>query len=640
MSASSPSSPKPSLSKRSKLRRWQSPAAVAVTLLSACSPTGTHQTRPVSASNPNQAPLPEYLGDPIEPVNRGIWGVNKGVLNGVVRPTSRAYRAVVPTEARKSINHFAHNLVYPGRLINNTLQGRWKGAGDESLRFVTNTTVGVAGFFDVATKWGIPRSDASFGETFYKWGWRPGTYLMLPILGPSDETHTAGTVSDRLADPLTYAYPAPYAITSAATTFNRLSDSAETASRFSKSEADSYAGTKYIWSYVGKEYEPDWTVRGPKDSSTLQTLGAATTRTKDPEFAARTKELSVRIPSTGKKLKFNCWLQKDPSPLVYINPGLGSHRLAGSNLSIAECLFNDGYSVVTTTSVFHPEFMENASTAALPAYPPVDSADMLVALTEIDRSLDRKYPNRFGKRALIGCSMGAYQALYLAANEKKIDPNLIHFDRHVAIATPVSLIDGIGYLDGFQQAPMAWPAAERQALVNNAAHKVAKLAEMPPAQLTDLPFSAVESRFLIGMTFRLTLRDAIYSSQSRNNMGVLQTPISNWKREPVYREILGFSYRDYFEKFVLPYYQSKGVTQQHFRREANLRNFSKGLGGNSKVRVIINSNDFLLSSGDVSWLRSTIGSSRVTVFPNGGHLGNLSSPEVQGAILRSLDGLK
>ena len=66
---------------------------------------------------------------------------------------------------------------------------------------------------------------------------------------------------------------------------------------------------------------------------------------------------------------------------------------------------------------------------------------------------------------------------------------------------------------------------------------------------TTLPFSGIESKFLIGMTFRFILRDVIYSSQQRDNQGVLQHPIRKWRRDPVYQEILQYSYQDYFQKF-------------------------------------------------------------------------------------------
>ena len=117
--------------------------------------------------------LPKSVPDPIEPFNRVMWGFNKALMTGVIKPTSRVYRFVVVKPVRTGIGNFGRNLTYPGRLINNLLQGKWSGARDESYRFVCNTTVGVAGFFDPATKWKIPKSDADFGQTFGKWGWKP-----------------------------------------------------------------------------------------------------------------------------------------------------------------------------------------------------------------------------------------------------------------------------------------------------------------------------------------------------------------------------------------------------------------------------------------------------------------------------------
>ena len=128
--------------------------------------------------------LPKSVPDPIEPFNRVMWDFNVGLMTEVIQPTSRVYRFVIPKPVRTGIGNIGKNLTYPGRLINNLLQGKWRGARDETYRFACNTTVGVAGFFDVGTKWNIPKSDADFGQTFGQWGWQPQFFLMLPIFGP------------------------------------------------------------------------------------------------------------------------------------------------------------------------------------------------------------------------------------------------------------------------------------------------------------------------------------------------------------------------------------------------------------------------------------------------------------------------
>ena len=97
--------------------------------------------------------------------------------------------------------------------------------------------------------------------------------------------------------------------------------------------------------------------------------------------------------------------------MVYIVPGLGSHRLAETSIALAELIYKNGFSAVCVSSPFNPEFMENASTAALPAYLPVDGRDLHVALTEMDRRLNALYPDRLGDRALMGYSMGALESL-------------------------------------------------------------------------------------------------------------------------------------------------------------------------------------------------------------------------------------
>ena len=150
---------------------------------------------------------PEIRPRSHRPFNRAMWAFNKGLMTDVIKPTSRVYRYVVVKPVRTGINNFSYNLLYPGRLINNLLQGKWIGARDESRRFLYNSTVGVAGFWDVATKWKIPKSEADFGQTFGKWGWQPDFFIMLPFFGPSNDRDTVGLAADTAANPLLYIAP-------------------------------------------------------------------------------------------------------------------------------------------------------------------------------------------------------------------------------------------------------------------------------------------------------------------------------------------------------------------------------------------------------------------------------------------------
>jgi len=603
------------------------------------------------ASPPEKVILPQSVPDPIEPFNRAMWAFNVGLMTDVIKPTSRVYRFVIVKPVRTSIDNFGKNLTYPGRLINNLLQGKWSGARDESYRFAVNTTVGIAGLFDVGTKWNISKSDADFGQTFGQWGWRPHFFIMLPIFGPSNERDTVGLAADTAANPLLYISPydlvaddpltylGPYSYFTYADMYNNLSDTVNEYVRFSQAEMDPYSEVQYAWTFARANRVANFQVKGKQDAASLETIQSVFFTYKDPEFPSHAWTRSARIPATGKDLKFTYWLQPGSANVVYIVPGLGGHRLAQPSLALAELVYKNGFSAVVISSPFNSEFMEHASTAALPAYLPVDGHDLHVALTEIDRRLNRLYPGRLGHKALLGYSMGALETLFIAATAPTNELPLLKFDRYVAVNTPVRLRHGMDQLDEFYRAPLDWPVAERADDLENTFLKVAALSQATLTPQTSLPFDAIESKFLIGLNFRLILRDVIYSSQRRNNQGVLQHPLNNWRRYPAYQEILNYSYQDYFDQFAIPYYSARGIAAppaDALTQAGDLRTYETGLRANLDTRVIVNQNDFLLTDGDLGWLHATFKPGELTVFQQGGHLGNLSNPTVQKAILAAL----
>ena len=564
-----------------------------------------------NVSTPQTVVLPKSVPDPIEPLNRVFWAFNKGLMTDVVKPTSKIYRFIVAQPVRRGIGNFGRNLTYPGRLINNLLQGKWDGARDETYRFVCNTTVGVAGFFDVGTKWKIPKSDADFGQTFGQWGWKPHCFIMLPLYGPSNERDTVGLTADSAANPLLYILPykfelndpltylGPYSYFSYAVMYNDLSDSVREYVRFSQAEMDPYSEIQYAWTFARANRVADFQVKGKQDPSSLETLESVFFTYKYPEFPDLGKTRSVLIPATGKRLDFTYWLQPGKAPVVYIVPGLGSHRLALPAIALAELVYKNGFSAVCVSSPFNSEFMEHASTAAMPAYLPVDGHDLQVALTDIDHRLNALHPGRLGDKALMGYSMGALESLYIASTDSTNPLPLIKFDRYVAINTPVRMSHGISKLDEFYQAPLSWPVAQRTDDLENTFLKVAALSKSTLTPQTSLPFDAVESKFLIGLTFRLALRDIIYSSQRRHNQGVLQHPIRKFRRDPVYQEILQYSFGDYFKKFVIPYYHGNGMTEataEALEKAGDLQTYSAGLRANPNIRVTSTTKTIFCSS--------------------------------------------
>jgi phospholipid-binding lipoprotein MlaA len=144
------------------------------------------------ASTPSQrgADYPETY-DPLEPVNRAVFRFNDRVDRWVLRPVAETYERL-PTPVRTGVGNFWLNLTYPYVAANSFLQGKGQQGLADSGRFLVNTTIGVLGIFDPATKMGLERNEEDFGQTFAVWGAGDGPYLVLPLLGASNARDAAG----------------------------------------------------------------------------------------------------------------------------------------------------------------------------------------------------------------------------------------------------------------------------------------------------------------------------------------------------------------------------------------------------------------------------------------------------------------
>lgn len=146
--------------------------------------------------------------DPIEPLNRGIFWVNDKLYTFVFKPISKSYQFVFPKPVRKGIDNAFENVKYPVRLVNCTLQGKFKRAGQETGKFFVNTIGGVGGIFQPAEKIPalaqVPSEDT--GQTLATWGIPHGPYIVLPLLGPSSVRETVGLAGDYAANPVNWPY--------------------------------------------------------------------------------------------------------------------------------------------------------------------------------------------------------------------------------------------------------------------------------------------------------------------------------------------------------------------------------------------------------------------------------------------------
>lgn len=153
------------------------------------------------------ATLPPGQHDPrdrFERTNRAIYKFNDSLDRHIARPLAKGYVKITPRPVRTGVSNFFHNLSYPTVIVNDLLQGKLKAFGGDTARLVVNTTLGIGGLFDPATRMGLQAGDEDFGQTLGKWGVPSGPYIVLPIFGPSDVRDTFGFVGDQFTDPKNY----------------------------------------------------------------------------------------------------------------------------------------------------------------------------------------------------------------------------------------------------------------------------------------------------------------------------------------------------------------------------------------------------------------------------------------------------
>jgi phospholipid-binding lipoprotein MlaA len=187
--------------------------------------------------------LIEY--DPWEGFNRKMFEFNRQVDRFVLKPVARAWNFLVPELVQQSLANAFDNIAMPRRLVNSLLQLKPEGAGRELARFFINISMGVGGFFDVATEFGIPRSEEDTGQTLGYYGVGPGPYLVLPFLPPLTVRDGFGLAADAAMQPI--GYVAPFEATAGmrgGQMVNERSLNLETFEEFERDVFDLYAAVR------------------------------------------------------------------------------------------------------------------------------------------------------------------------------------------------------------------------------------------------------------------------------------------------------------------------------------------------------------------------------------------------------------
>lgn len=148
--------------------------------------------------------------DRFERVNRSIYAFNVVFDRAILKPAAVGYVKITPTPVRRSVTNFLSNLAYPRTIINDLLQGKLHDGGNDLVRLLLNSTLGIGGLFDPASRAGLDRHVEDFGLTLGNWGVHSGPFVMLPFLGPSSVRDSLGLIPDEATNPSWYLTD-PYA---------------------------------------------------------------------------------------------------------------------------------------------------------------------------------------------------------------------------------------------------------------------------------------------------------------------------------------------------------------------------------------------------------------------------------------------
>lgn len=634
--------------------------------------------------------------DPLEGFNRSMFAVTDFGMNYLVRPIGWVWCTIFPRPVVDCLDRACDNLGWPRRALTLCGQGKWGMAGDETARFGINLTVGILGLFDPAEKWwNIHGTESDFGCMLENWGVGPGCRFVLPFSSTTNVRDALCLIPDYFLDLRTYI---PY---SSWTYINEAVSAHPQYERAMRGAADPYR-TYFLmttanrqlelrnWSYRWKEEdranEPLPPERKPLSTEGLSgkivsipgyhPLGALSDSLRsqynvaqrdndewycrlslfnsDFEDEARTR--SISFGDDLPDFEYLYWDAPDPGKdedgrpiptqekLVVILPGLNSLRDGSMALAFAELFHNAGYRVVATDSMFNWRFFESTN-AKFPGYAPEDAAHLRRVLSRVLEDLRKDGKIVEPRIVVVGWSMGALDAAFLAELEAR-DGNKLGVARYLLCNPPVDLGRGYRTAEAYLNRTKDWTKEEAVERILNFAGTVMASTEGrtiphydPERQDTFTRPPVVDqevSAYFIGTMFRSFIPELILSRHKRVPFAHLTEPCTVFNREELHKRLDRIDFEQYAKDFVMPGLENPEPDLETVVRKTSLRAIAPALKDDSRIRVLHALDDLLLSddpSGDDRAFLDSVFGERITWFTEGGHCGQFYAKPFQDELL-------
>lgn len=613
----------------------------------------------------------EFTGkDKHEKFNRKLFVFNLKLNKYVLRPIDTLWGSIMPQYAMDRLQNAYDNINFPVRVVSCAIQKDFKSSKTEFVRFLTNTTIGIGGFFDPATS--IFKIEARNEDIEQALGYRkvkPGYYWVLPVV----QGNVRDLVGQLLDCPLRPTSYVPFATTGFY--INSTTSSQAGIKRLDEANADPYEVARQFKGLdmytkianldrkaVLKEKEAELNVinvsntsgnidlnentqpklkadinldnynpQGPLidsmrsalfDNEKVDSSMWSETSVWNRTFKKRLKISSVNIDKTRPNYKYRYILQKDKTaPLAIIYPAFGEGILGDKSVRQAKILYDEGYSVVIQGSAFHWEFVRSMPNDYKPGIPADDAQKLRMVTSKVINDLQAKKKCKFSKKILVGNSFGALTTLFVAAQEencKSLGENTLGISKYIAINPPVETFFALKQLDKHSQDWKNNPvdiklrtAITAQKIIQVSQNKDYKNAKYDSVSL---PFNNDEAELVIGYVMKQKLYDVVFTIEN----------CSRSKKNDLYESINNMSFEDYAQKYL-----QKALTEKSFEQlsyDSSLYSLADFLRKNNNYKIYHAIDDYYVNPEQLTWLKNQSNTKSV-FFSNGSHLGFLYRKE-------------
>ncbi|MES3040987.1 MAG: alpha/beta hydrolase [Pseudomonadota bacterium] len=335
-----------------------------------------------------------------------------------------------------------------------------------------------------------------------------------------------------------------------------------------------------------------------------------------------------------KKLKYRIARQPGPAPLIFLIAGTGSNYSSGTMDFLKKVFYRDGYHVVQLSSPTSYDFMVGASRYATPGYSPEDARDLYTVMKAVREQQANLAVTDFH---LLGYSLGGLDAAFVSQLDDA--EKVFAFKRVLLLNPPVNLQTSVNNLDSLVQTEVKG-VNDDQTFYDLIFTKLATFfrakghIQMDAAMLYDFQQSPQRLNdealaMLIGTAFRFSAADIVFTSDLLNRRGGIVPPdtiiTESSSLTPYFQASLRCNFACYIDRQLLPFWRQRfgGTDMNQLIHDSSLYALADYLHNSQKIGVMTNADDLILGPGDLRFLRKTFGQ-RLTIYPQGGHLGNLN----------------